>query len=672
MEQEYIELASVVDEINLMGVVHEDDVTKLARRAYEQYEVDEASREKWVEAYDKGMEMALQVKKDKSYPFSGCSNVIFPMITTASIQFAARAYPGIFPNRDIVKAKVIGDDSGVFQVSEDGQQAEPVELPGAKANRAGRVARFMSWQLLEQMENWQDDTDSMLHNLPVSGCVFRKIWWDGGPQSKYCTGRDVVVNNSAPNLEKAPQITEIFELYPHEVYERAADGRFDADAVKSVMHEGQTEPVELLEAHVRYDLDGDGLPEPYVVVMTKNGGQPLRVAANYTAADIQGDALIQPRKHYQNYNFIPNPDGSFYGIGFGWLLGPLNSEVNTAINQLNDAAHWQNSKSGFIGKRLKLRAGDQRFRPGEWKPVDTFGETIKNELVPLDFGGPSPTTFNLLSLMINAAQDISSVKDVMMGETSTNLAPTTILTLVEQGSKQFVAIYKRIHRALHKEMRMLFQMNNERIEDIFGLYKSILDDEQASPEDFRVDMDVLPVTDPDMVTSGAAMAKASLVMELSNQGRVDREAATKRVLEAANIENPEELALKQAPPDPDVMVKMAKLENDRARIEISARKVEAEIVKMQTEALHNIAQAESEEQGRQLEMYAAQLGALREMIDGIEAVQGMAEQPSDGGVLPSAGGVPQGAPSGVGGMGAQQQRGMPQPGLAEGVDPRIG
>ena len=667
MEDEYIQLAAIVGEPNLMGIISEDDVNKMARQAFTQYQADEDSREEWVEAYDKGMEMALQKKKNKGYPFEGCSNVIFPMITTSAIQFAARAYPGIFPNRDIVKCKVIGDDSGVFDPNApDPQTGQPTMVikPGAKAERASRVARFMSWQLLEQMENWQDDTDALLHNLPISGCAFRKKWWDNGPKSKYLNGRDVVVDNSATSIANAPQITEIFSLYPFQIAERVMSGKYDQEAVNSILNPQQTEQVELLEAHIRYDLDGDGYPEPYVVVMDKNGGRPLRVAANFTAEAAAGNGEIKPRRHYQNYNFIPNPDGSFYGIGFGWLLGPLNSEVNTAINQLNDAAHWQNSKSGFIGKRLKLRAGDQRFRPGEWKQVESFGETIKNEMVPLDFGGPSPTTFNLLSLMISAGQDISSVKDVMMGETSTNLAPTTILTLVEQGSKQFVAIYKRIHRALKHEMRMLFDMNKEYLPAIAPLYAAVLDDDEASPEDFDLDMNILPVTDPDMVTHGAAMAKAELTMQLSREGRVDPVEATKRVLEAANIENPEALALKQAPPDPEVMVKMAKLENDKARIAITAQKAEAEILKMETEALKNIAQAESEEQGRQLELYQTQLAALREAMNEIRNLQGMEGQPSNPDVLPNAGGVPEGAPSGAGGMVPVQQQGMPQPGMA--------
>jgi hypothetical protein len=34
----------------------------------------------------------MQIQKDKNFPWPGCSNVIFPLITIASLQFSARSY----------------------------------------------------------------------------------------------------------------------------------------------------------------------------------------------------------------------------------------------------------------------------------------------------------------------------------------------------------------------------------------------------------------------------------------------------------------------------------------------------------------------------------------------------------------------------------------------------
>lgn len=49
---------------------------------------------------------------------------------------------------------------------------------------------------------------------------------------------------------------------------------------------------------------------------------------------------------YTKFGFVPNPDGGFYDIGFGVLLGPLNESVNTLINQLIDAGTLNNLRVG--------------------------------------------------------------------------------------------------------------------------------------------------------------------------------------------------------------------------------------------------------------------------------------------------------------------------------------
>lgn len=40
---------------------------------------------------------------------------------------------------------------------------------------------------------------------------------------------------------------------------------------------------------------------------------------------------IEPVNYYTKYSFIPNPDGGFYDIGFGRLLGPINESANTVL-----------------------------------------------------------------------------------------------------------------------------------------------------------------------------------------------------------------------------------------------------------------------------------------------------------------------------------------------------
>ena len=44
----------------------------------------------------------------------------------------------------------------------------------------------MSWQLLDQMDGWEEDTDRLLINLPIVGCAFKKIYPDQHKPAGFC------------------------------------------------------------------------------------------------------------------------------------------------------------------------------------------------------------------------------------------------------------------------------------------------------------------------------------------------------------------------------------------------------------------------------------------------------------------------------------------------------
>jgi chaperonin GroES len=114
---------------------------------------------------------------------------------------------------------------------------------------------------------------------------------------------------------------------------------------------------------------------------------------------------------YTKFGFVPNPDGSFYDIGFGVLLGPLNESVNTIINQFVDAGSLSNLQSGFIGKGLRLKTGDSKLQPGEWKPVNATGDDLRKQIVPLPAKEPSKVLFELMGTLITSGKELASCRD---------------------------------------------------------------------------------------------------------------------------------------------------------------------------------------------------------------------------------------------------------------------
>src|SRR5580693_7677421 len=102
-------------------------LSKIGERVMDEYQIDETSRGEWKTKTEQAMDLAMQVAKEKQFPWPKAANVIFPLMTNASIQFAARAYPAIVQNKEVVKGVVVGDDDGIPTI--DPHTHQPVTDP---------------------------------------------------------------------------------------------------------------------------------------------------------------------------------------------------------------------------------------------------------------------------------------------------------------------------------------------------------------------------------------------------------------------------------------------------------------------------------------------------------------------------------------------------------------
>lgn len=589
--------------VNIAEDLDDDTLANLGRKVVDEYDIDKVSRNDWEERNKVAMDLAMQVAQVKQYPWPNASNVKYPLLTTAAIQFAARAYPAIVQGKDVVKGKVVGADQGIPAVGEDGQpqmqegpsgedgqpgQPQPVwEVPpGAKRDKADRIARHMSWQLLEEMEDWEEDTDKLLHMLPIIGCVFRKTYFSrdlGRNVSELVPPMKLVVNNGARSLETVPRITQEFELYPYQITERVRGGLFLDLELGTATGDPADEDAEheFLEQHRFIDLDEDDYPEPYVVTLHKETAQIVRITANYDERSVifneDGKVKkIERAGYFTKYPFIPSPAGEFYDIGFGSLLGSMSEAVNSSLNQLIDAGTLRNMGGGFLGRGARIKGGPLRFKPGEWKPVDTGGQVLRDSIVPNPVAEPSMVLFQLLGLLIEAGKEISSVKDVLTGEApqGANTPATTTLALIEQGLQVFTAIYKRVYRAEKRELKKLFRLNQRYLPP--ESYFTVLDEPEAIAQvDYDDEgVDIVPVADPGAVSSMQKLAKAELLMGMSEDPYFNGLEIRKRFLEQAGIEDVDQLLLEQPPDDPKMLEAADKIDIEKKKLDLKKREVE--------------------------------------------------------------------------------------------------
>jgi chaperonin GroES len=570
---------------NLAVEMDSGKLTDLGNRVRSTYAIDEYSRSEWLRGYDKALELVDYQSKVKNYPIEGAANIKYPLLIMASLQFAARAYPAIVRPGNMVRMKVEGFEPEMPDprqmdpakaATPDGQrEIKLMILKSQKSERASRVSRYLSWQLRSQIREWEEETDRLLHTLPLVGCAFRKTYQSAGgrKRSMLVSAKDIVIKMDARSVEEAPRITQKFNLYPYELQTKIRAG--DYLDIREELNldfsndEDNQKPIAFIEQHCRYDLDGDGYDEPVVITVHQDSGTVARIEVNYDEADIrrtQDGTIIEivPTQIFTKYDFLPNPLGGIYGVGFGHVLRDITDSINTTLNQIFDAAHLQNSAGGFIAKGLRFGRGEQgeqlHVAQNRYHYVNSAGPDLRTQIVNFEHKGPSPTLFQVLGLLIEAGKDIAAIKDILTGDTAgaSNLPVGTTLALIEQGMQVFTAIYKRIFRAMSREFGVLYQINSKYLD--INEYMVVTDDPRASEEDFTPgDHDLTPVSDPNVVTDMQKLGRAQYLQQFLQDPLLSRRAIYKRIFDAASIEDPEELF---APPD-EVQEQLAMLQLQR-------------------------------------------------------------------------------------------------------------
>jgi len=605
------------------------DLDEIGTKVIDGFKIDKQSRAEWETRNANAMKLALQVMEDKTFPWEGASNIKFPMVTISAIGFSARAYPGLISSTEPVKCRVNGFDE-----------------TGEKAKRAARVSKHMSYQILEEDEDWEPETDNLLITVPIVGTSFKKTYYD--PLNKknrsiHVSAENLVVGYFTKGLESTRRISHIIPLYANEIKEREMAGLFnkieystpiarhdditDARDEQQGVMESENDldaPHIFIEQHRWLDLDGDGYEEPYIVTVHLDTSKVVRIVNRFDKVQRDADdnlLRITAKQHFTKFGFIPSPDGGFYDLGFGCLLGPLNESTNTLINQLVDAGTMSNLGGGFLGRGVRLKGGKQRFEPGEWKRVDSYGDDLRKGLVPLPIREPSNVLFSLLGLLIDYGQRLGSSTDMMTGvNPGQNQAATTTQAVVEQGMKVFNGIFKRLHRSLKCEFRKLYALNRIHLDPT--AYFDMIDSGEQS-EIFQADYygdpnDITPSSDPNIASEAQKLAKADAVSQsaMANPGAYNMYEVEKRKLEALGVEGielilPDPQGPNAIPPMPNPQIEMDQMKiqieqaKEASKSQMEQSRIELENMKHQLNEV--IAQTKSQDEQEKIEISKEQV-----------------------------------------------------------------
>ena len=650
------DINELVYEPNIANLLSKDDLETIGMQVVKDFDNDLLSRNSWEKRTEASLKLALQVVENKNFPWANASNVKFPLITIAALQYHARSYPVLIDNDLPVKCRVVGEDKD-----------------GLRTLRATRVEQHMSYQLLEEDEDWESEMDKVLITQPIIGCAFKKTYYDPIRKhniSENVLAKDLVVNYWTKSLETANRVTHVLQMSKNEIYERTARGLWlegvsegrqqqyssiaMGNGLQSLQDKAQgmqppepndsSTPTEILEQHCHIDFDGDGYAEPYIVYVRRDNKKVARIVARYTQNDIErnesNDVLsIRAEQYFTKYPFIPSPDGGFYDLGFGVLLGPLNESINTIINQLVDAGTMANTAGGFLSRGIKLRGGNYTFNPMEWKHVDTTGDDLRKGIVPLPVREPSQVMFTLLNLLINYGERIGGSVDILSGQNPGQNTPAeTTRTMAEQGMKVFNGIFKRTHRSLKQEFRKLYRLNQIFVSENTPYVSDSTGSGMVLASDYEGPVtDVMPTSDPSITSEAQRINQASAIASrvAATPGLYNRYEAEYAFLKALKVTNIDRLLpdpngpnAVPAPVNPKLQIEQLKVQakqaSDQLTMKIALLKLmgeaeldQAQIQKLQAEVEEIKIGIVTEGERMRIQEINMQIGLQRERREGV-------------------------------------------------------
>ena len=554
---------------NLAEIIDDDVLGEISSDLRAAYEDDKESREEWKEAYTKGLDLLGIKYQERTQPFEGASGVTHPLIAESVTQFQAQSYKELLPAGGPVKTQVIG--------------AKTAE----KEAQASRVKNFMNYQITEVMEEFDPDTDQMLFYLPLSGSTFKKVYFDQSKNravSAFVPAEDLVVPYSATDLATSPRVTHVLRMDDNQVrklqvagvykdVEISADDEIDdivkdkVDEIEGVSRGYKDDTHTILEFHVDLDLEGfedagpDGVPTgiklPYIVTLDHGSGEILSVIRNYD----QGDPAKIKRQYFVHYKFLPGL--GFYGFGLIHMIGGLGRAATSILRQLIDAGTLANLPSGFKARGIRIRNDDEPLSPGEFRDIDAPGGDIRNSIIPLPFKEPSGTLASLLGSLIEGGRRFVSIADQQLGEGGQrgDMPVGTTVALLERGMKVMSAIHKRLHYAQRNEFRLLAKILSINLPPVYP-YEVAGAPSEIKAQDFDGRVDVLPVSDPNIfsMSQRVTLAQTQLQLAQSNPQIHNLHAAYKRMYQALEVQNIDEIL----PPKPEPKPTSPSIENAKA------------------------------------------------------------------------------------------------------------
>jgi len=541
-----------MDDEDFYGNLAEDvidiyDLEKMGMRYLDLIDNDREARSKRDKQYEEGLRRTgMGDDAPGGAQFLGASKVVHPMMAEACVDFAARAIKEMFPPDGPAKTKILG------------------EVTDEKTEVAERKRDYINWQLTEQIEEFRDEQEQLLTQLPLGGSQFMKLWFDEKkkrPCAEFVAIDNILLPFAAANFYTAQRVTEQQDITEYEFRQRIDRGLYrDIDFIRATSEPDQTK-AEKANAKIegkQYETNEDGLRRiyhiytwleldddpvtkgesaPYVLMIDELEHKVIGLYRNWE----EGDDTMTKLDWLIEFKFIPWRGA--YAIGLPHLIGGLSAATTGALRALMDTAHVNNSLTMLKLKGAKVSGQSDQIEITQVTEIEGgIGvDDIRKIAMPMPFNPPSPVLFQLLGWLTDAAKGVVTTAEEKIADAKSNMPVGTTQALIEQGAVVFSAIHSRLHDSQRRVLQVLGRINRWYLDD--QRRGDIVADLPIKREDFRRNSDVVPVSDPHIFSETQRISQMQSVMQLSAQfpAIFDQRAVVSRMLKQLKVPNVNEL-----------------------------------------------------------------------------------------------------------------------------------
>lgn len=514
-----------------LALVLESDSDTIAAELCDAIEEDDESRSEWKSALVEGMKLMGTKIEKRSRPFPGASGVWDPMMAEAVIRFWALFHAEILPARGPVKAMINGLD-------------DPATL-----DEASRVQMFMNWYLTAVAKEYYPGMDQLGFWLALAGSMFKKVYQDpikGRPVSPLIMPEDCIVPYTATSIEDATRLTIVAHMPVRDIKLRmmrdiwrtfalgepevpSSGQRQVKDAVdraegRKPMGQWRGDQVyDIYETDVDLDLSNftrgagldaayRGLPLPYRVVIDKTTMKCLSLKRNWK----KGDESFTKKQNVVHYKFLPG--FSFYGFGYAHVLGSQATQGTSLRRQIIDAQTLHMFPGGLRVKGMRFDNNNRNIGPTEFLEVDTGGLPLNQAVMMTPYKELSQVPLLTLKDNTEGAKSLASNVDIAVGEGRQDAPVGTTLALIEGASRIVSSTLKLFHTSFREELGLIHDTFGEFMKE-GGPYPFPVAGGNAiiAKNDFRDRDRVVPVSDPDCITSTQRIMRAEADLRLAMQ-----------------------------------------------------------------------------------------------------------------------------------------------------------